>query len=58
VESGMTLELHIYAADLDRPLMIDAANVQWVSGQMFGLAFFRITETDRLGRIISELMGY
>jgi hypothetical protein len=54
----MTLELHIYAADLDRPLMIDAANVQWVSGQMFGLAFFRITETDRLGRIISELMGY
>jgi len=58
VEPGTTLELHIYAADLDRPLMIDAANVQWVSGQMFGLAFFRITETDRLGRIISELMGY
>jgi hypothetical protein len=45
----MTLELHIYAADLDRPLMIEAANVQWVSGQMFGLAFFRITETDRTG---------
>src|SRR6185503_2392305 len=58
VEPGLTLELHIYVADLDRPLMIDAANVQWVSGQMFGLAFFRITETDRLGRIISELMGY
>jgi hypothetical protein len=54
----MTLELHISTPDLDRPLMIDAANVQWVSGQMFGLAFFRITETDQLGRIISELLRY
>jgi hypothetical protein len=57
VEPGMSLELSIYAPDLDRPLMIEAANVQWVSGHMFGLAFFRITETDRLGRMIAELMA-
>ena len=57
VEPGMSLELHIYASDLDRPLVIEAANVQWVSGHTFGLAFFRITETDRLGRMISKLMG-
>ena len=57
VEPGMSLELLIYAPDLDRPLAIEAANVQWVSGHTFGLAFFRITETDRLGRMISELMA-
>ena len=56
VEPGMSLELHIYAPDLERPLMIDVASVQWVSGHTFGLAFFRITDTDRLGRMISELM--
>jgi hypothetical protein len=38
--------------------MIEAANVQWVSGQTFGLAFFRITETEqqRLGQVIEDLM--
>jgi PilZ domain-containing protein len=56
VEPGMSLELHVYAPDLERPLMIEAANVQWVSGHTFGLAFFRITDTDRLGRMINELM--
>ena len=58
VEPGMSLELRIYAPDIEWPLMVEAASVQWVSGQIFGLAFFRITETEhqRLGQVISALM--
>jgi len=55
---GFSLELRIHVPDLDWPLMIDAASVQWVSGQTFGLAFFRITDAERqrLGQVISHLM--
>ena len=58
VEPGLLLELRIYAPDIEWPLMIEAASVQWVSGQTFGLAFFRITETEqqRLGQVIKDLM--
>jgi len=58
VEPGLSLELRIHVPDLEWPLMIEAANVQWVSGQIFGLAFFRITEPEqqRLGQVISDLM--
>jgi len=58
VEPGMSLELRIYAPNVEWPLMVEAASVQWVSGQTFGLAFFRITETEqqRLGQVISGLM--
>jgi hypothetical protein len=58
VEPGVSLELRIYAPDVEWPLMIEAASVQWVSGQIFGLAFFRITESEhqRLGQVISDLM--
>lgn len=58
VEPGMSLELRIYAPDFEWPLMIEAASVQWVSGQTFGLAFFRITETEqqRLGQVLSNQM--
>jgi PilZ domain len=58
VEPGVSLELRIYAPDVEWPLMVEAASVQWVSGQTFGLAFFRITETEhqRLGQVISDLM--
>jgi hypothetical protein len=58
VVPGFSLELRIHVPDLDWPLMIEAASVQWVSGQTFGLAFFRITETEqqRLGQVISGLM--
>jgi PilZ domain len=58
VELGLLLELRIYAPDVDWPLMIEAATVQWVSGQTFGLAFFRITEPEqqRLGQVIEDLM--
>ena len=55
---NVSLELRIYAPDIEWPLMVEAANVQWVSGQTFGLAFSRITETEhqRLGQVISDLM--
>jgi len=58
IESGVSLELRIYAPDLDWPLMIEAASVQWVSGQTFGLAFFRVTDTERerLELVIGDLM--
>ena len=58
VEPGASLELRIYVPDIEWPLMIEAANVQRVSGQTFGLAFSRITETEqeRLGQVISALM--
>ena len=57
VEPGVLLELRIYAPNVEWPLMIEAANVQWVSGQTFGLAFFRITEPEqrRLGQVIEDL---
>jgi hypothetical protein len=58
VEPGISLELRIYAPDVEWPLIVEAASVQWVSGQIFGLAFFRITETQqqRLGQVIRDLM--
>ena len=58
VEPGVSLELRIYAPDVEWPLMVEAASVQWVSGQTFGLAFFRITEAEhqRLGQLIRDLM--
>ena len=57
-ETFATSSCSIYAQDIECPLMIEAASVQWVSGQTFGLAFFRVTETEhqRLGQVISELM--
>src|SRR5262245_26883024 len=57
VEAGASLELRIFAPDIDWPLMIEAASVQWVSGQTFGLAFFRISqiEQQRLDKVITNL---
>ncbi len=56
--SNVSLELRIYVPDLEWPLMIAAASVQWVSGQIFGLAFFRTRDTEhqRLGQVIKDLM--
>jgi hypothetical protein len=57
VEPGFSLKLSIYVPDVDWPLMIEAASVQWVSDQVFGLAFIRIrdTERQRLEQVISDL---
>ncbi|MEK6784628.1 MAG: PilZ domain-containing protein [Nitrospirota bacterium] len=54
---GLTLELRIYAQNVDWPLMIEAATIQWVSGQTFGLAFFRMTDSEqqRLEQVIRDL---
>jgi hypothetical protein len=58
VEPGVLLELRIFAPDIEWPLMIEAASVQWVSGHTFGLAFFRMTETEgqRLQQVIYDLL--
>ena len=55
---SFSVELRIHVPDLDWPLMIKAASVQWVSGQIFGLAFFQIRDTEhqRLEQVISDLM--
>lgn len=57
MEPGVALELRIYVPNLEWPLMIDEARVQWVSGQIVGLAFFRIrqTEQQRLDQVITDL---
>ena len=59
VEPGISLELRtLHEPDNEWPLKIDMASVQWVSGQTFGLAFSRITDTEhlRLGQVVSDLM--
>jgi hypothetical protein len=47
VAPGFSLELRIHVPALEWPIMIEAASVQWVSGLMFGLAFFRLKEGER-----------
>jgi len=58
VEPCLSLELRIYVPDFGGPLLIEAASVQWVSDQIFGLAFLQITHTEqqRLGQLIKDLM--
>ena len=58
VEPGVSLELRIYAPDIEWPLMIEAVSVQWVSGQIFGLAFFQIRDAEhqRLEQVLRDLM--
>ncbi|OAI43568.1 hypothetical protein AYO43_10165 [Nitrospira sp. SCGC AG-212-E16] len=59
VESGLSLELRIYAPSMEWPLLIAVATVQWVSGQTSGLAFFRMTETkhERLSQVLTDISG-
>jgi hypothetical protein len=47
VEPGVTLGLHIFVPDLNLTLMVEAASVRWVSGQIFGLAFVRVGQTEQ-----------
>jgi PilZ domain len=55
---GFSLELLIHVPDVESPIIIEAASVQWVSGLMFGLAFFRLKEDERqrLEQLINHLM--
>ena len=54
---GHSLALRIYVPGLEWPLMIDGVLVQWVSGQVVGLAFVRISpsEQQRLEKVIADL---
>ena len=58
VAPGVTLGVRIYVPNQERPLVVEAARVQWVSGRVFGLAFSRIKddERERLGDTIATLM--
>jgi len=47
MDPGVSLELRIYVPDIEWPLMIEAASVQWVSGPTFGLGFVRLREQER-----------
>ena len=44
---GLSLELRIYVPGLEWPLMIDGADVQWVSEETAGLAFVQIREAEQ-----------
>jgi hypothetical protein len=44
---GITLELRVQVPDFEWPLVIDGARVQWVKGQLVGLAFVRIRKTEQ-----------
>ena len=44
---GLSLELRIDVPGLEWPLMIDGADVQWVSEETAGLAFVRIREAEQ-----------
>lgn len=56
---GVALELRIHVPDLAWPVMVEAATVQWVRDQSFGLAFLRMKdpERQRLDQLISTLMS-
>ena len=58
VVPGFSMELRIHVPELEWPIMIDAARVQWVGGLMFGVAFSRLRETEqqRLEQVIKALM--
>jgi hypothetical protein len=57
LETGLSLELRIHVPNLEWPLKIEAARVQWVSEWVFGLAFFQISgnEQQRLEQVIIAL---
>jgi hypothetical protein len=56
---GLSLELRISVPGLEWPLMIDGADVQWVSEQTAGLAFVRIRETEqqRLDEVLTTRLA-
>ncbi|MEO7861302.1 MAG: PilZ domain-containing protein [Nitrospirales bacterium] len=56
---GLSLELRIYVPGWEWPLVIDGADVQWVSEETAGLAFVQIRETEqqRLDEVISTQLA-
>ena len=55
VQRSLLLELRIYVPDLEWPLMVEGAVVQWVQGNTFGLRFLRLRqdEEDRLAQVLA-----
>jgi hypothetical protein len=53
----LVMELLIYAPELDRPIIVEKAVVQWVKGDTFGLHFLRLQQAEliRLGRLIASM---
>jgi hypothetical protein len=58
VQWGLPVELRIHVPELRWPLMIDKAQVQWLRGDTFGLAFVGVkdNEQQRLDEVITALM--
>ena len=56
---GLSLELRIYVPGLEWPLMIDGADVQWVTEETAGLAFVRIREAEqqRLDEVLTTRLA-
>jgi hypothetical protein len=52
----LVMELRIYAPDLDRPIMVERAVVQWVKGDTFGLHFLVLQKAEfiRLGWVVAR----
>ena len=57
VQESAVMELRIFVPDLDWPLMIDEAVVQWADGRGFGLSFQKMRQgvQDRLSWVLSRL---
>lgn len=53
----LVMELRLYAPDLDRPIFVEKAVVQWVKGDTFGLHFLILQQAEliRLGRLIARI---
>jgi PilZ domain len=53
----LVMELRICAPNLDRPIFVERAVVQWVNGDTFGLHFLVLDKAEliRLTRVIATL---
>jgi len=56
VQQSAVMELRIYVPDLDWPLIVNEAVVQWVNGRSFGLYFLkmRLGVQDHLSWVLSR----
>jgi hypothetical protein len=53
----LVMELRIYVPDVDKPIMVEKAVVQWVNGDTFGLHFLAMQKPEliRLGWVVARL---
>jgi hypothetical protein len=57
-QPSQLMELRIYDPDLNWPLMVNGAVVQWVQGSTFGLRFLQLRkdEEDRLAQVLATVI--